>query len=704
MKFWGASQRQDIDPLTRATFIGVCTDTPRLAERRPGHVLPLTGIVEAKPGAWTVDAGVDLSMLGPSNSVFWPPIYPDVTDSFDRCLVRFALDQNPNHFRSSDESKDWYQVACQQGAWRIERFGWLLVDQRAVGWRSTDRAAAGLPHGASVYLVDVSRSTLFGPWTVRHGRLDPPDKDYVLEFPLAQIEPGSRVDRPARALGAFPHSVLGFLLAEPDEDLGAPLDIATPKRKAEWLRERLQEEAAAILEEFDRTHPGWRRKLEQRLEELEDPLRAVVWKKRCESLDELLGVLSVEDLQDTIEVHPRIRDEVQEEIGRRFETAVKERAEELEAKARELSRACAEEEAGRRRDLEAQTNALRDTLRKLEAELEQRRAEVEGQEERLLGAAARLEESRARIVEDFVAFQSLLGAPQIGGAPRALGTASVSMKRTLDGNPITESERFVDERLVPAFTLWSPGLHCRKVECFHYALLGTRWVLVPGPEWGRAYVDALGGTGHLHLVAVDPAWLRFEDAWDEGIGDAWRAAIDDPDGLYVVGLSGINRALPQCWARPLLDCLAGLVDVVRPRDNFGWPENLRVISWLAEDEAVLPVPGEVFGHWSAVAPGEPQPVENGSAASDGMLDSSGHVLARDWLAWAGPLPKVSSIRREAKPLGRLAVAASRDLSRLEQIIERCQPSLDEESRQSFAERIRIDWPAEYASRARPKDD
>src|SRR5262249_7710587 len=123
------------------------------------------------------------------------------------------------------------------------------------------------------------------------------------------------------------------------------------------------------------------------------------------------------------------------------------------------------------------------------------------------------------------------------------------------GSPITSETLFLEKYLGPALARWAPFARSRVVPFLHAAVLACRWTMIPDPGWARAYFEALGGTARLTILTVEATWLRFADAWPGELEAAWQCAVSEPTVVHLICLRDLNRALPQCWARPLLDIL-----------------------------------------------------------------------------------------------------------------------------------------------------
>jgi len=264
--------------------------------------------------------------------------------------------------------------------------------------------------------------------------------------------------------------------------------------------------------------------------------------------------------------------------------------------------------------------------------------------------------------------------------------------------PVYECDAFLQHRLLPALEKWLPDITPRWAELFHHAIWACLWVLVPNQAWAVAYHEAMGETAQLHIVQVEPTWLCFADAW-RAVEPTWEAARQQPDCLHLLLFEDVNRALPECWARPWLDMVAGFRKVLPVDGHPGWPANLRILACLALDQAALPLSKTVVQHWAAVslqAVGQP-------SAEPAQLHA-GHVPWVTWQSWGIGEEITTFARSQMKSrdredatfdwssFGPLAHSVARDFCRLEASMRHLHPDIES---LLTAKNMRITWPQEY---------
>jgi hypothetical protein len=111
---------------------------------------------------------------------------------------------------------------------------------------------------------------------------------------------------------------------------------------------------------------------------------------------------------------------------------------------------------------------------------------------------------------------------------------------------------------------------------------------------------------NLFIQQVEADWLKFESLYNNGLEQCWRSAHDNPDVIHFFLLEDINMAAIECYAKPLIDLIAGIRNVL-PGLQSCWPNNLWVfgvpIEKRGESEEVefgVPLLSNSFKNWGAL--------------------------------------------------------------------------------------------------------
>ena len=223
----------------------------------------------------------------------------------------------------------------------------------------------------------------------------------------------------------------------------------------------------------------------------------------------------------------------------------------------------------------------------------------------------------------------------------------------------------------------------------HAAACGSKAVIVPTAAWARAYADALGAPACFSIVTVQPTWLGFDDLWRGGLARSWERAGLDPSAIEIVLLRDFNRALPQCYARPVLDVIAGFADALPDPGCGGWPDNLRLFACPSPPEEAFPLTVEVTRHFAAIQRSTP-----GAADQRAGQLMHGHAPAATWLSWCGPSAPTAPDDEMAREFGPLAGSAAADISAISRILQANGMNQREANRTAID--VRVADPAEYA--------
>jgi hypothetical protein len=652
-----------------------------------GRIRPLA-IVEkrASDDSWVIYCLCEPDALGATGRVFWPRI-PRDQGHLSGHTIRFKVEPNQ---KARDPDRDLDEFIVAEEWWngnlrRVAPLGLPLIpEEQVIGPERILALGDRLQPGAIVYRQRLKGTVIDGPWRVgKNGDppqpcLQPKEYGYVVEHELRRLEPETFL------IWDDHDDQRAVLLVEPAKERGRAIDLLPPSGLADWLIRVLRRDKS-LLANLESAAPGWMRRVGELLGTTADPIQLDLERGRFERLSAALVALAESEarLADLVEL-PRFKEILDAAICReivsargRIEEAAREETRSIVGRLqqeREQARAQAERE---KLALCRQVEQIGAEVAEAERQLAEARAQAQRDEASLRTAAEYLIESRERIIRDFSAFQALIEgrrvsctAPANGCAISPAGTSGVA--RGLGGGEVTRMPTiddqctFLRDRLAPALASWGTEATRLQAKRLHAALLACRWVAAPCPSWGVAYAEAIGGSARHRVVAVAPTWLSFGDAWAGEVEDFWREAIAARDIFHLLIFADADRALVQCWARPLLDTVSGL----RPElpSAVPWTENLRVMTCPSADEAALPVPDWVVSHWAGVK------ATAGATRPDGPI-VPGHVPFSVWRDWAAapdgvPLP--------ATGRGVAARAAVRERLALTRIFRRLDPDDDPE--------------------------
>lgn len=664
-----------------AWLFGVCIKAPD--GERPGWIEPL-GSLTKNPGnefAMEYRAEELQEFIGPTGRVFWPQSPPARTD-FAGAIVRFRcyVKGDSNGF---GVERDWLTVRRVGVEWEVHPYGYRILDSAPhIQWQNDPRWICSRTEGERVFIREFVQNRLIGPWrvgasaAVRIGarKLEPIQSLEPRIYPVRSLDDATNYFS-GRVHPRDGHQKIEFLHRCPDGAHGPLVDLATRKQIANWIVERIESFASQFIIRLDEETPGWRRRFKEEIEASSRDDRAMHLDRwsRIESIVDALAFdgdqtrrliqssrfQSILDAALTAEIEVRTK-AMASEITTAAERLAEEQINRQEERI-DQAKKVADESILRTQekvaDAEARIQEARSHLARLDVEIQTRKHEWDERERAIAVLTAHWEESRERLARDVVLYQSLL--PKAPTPTSSLiGNATSEPPVQLVEPPIVSEAVFVRKRLWPLLAARIHGLPRVDAMILHAAVYGVKATLIPSPAWARAYADALGGTGRLTFVNVHPTWLGFEDLWNGGLSRCWERASRGESTIELVLLRDFNRALPQCYARPLLDLIAGYADALPSPASGGWPSRLRILACPASPIDSLPLTTEVVQHFAAI--------RRDSTAQDSDkpdLLEHGHVPAGRWVVWGGNAATTNDVSKDlVRDFGPLASMAASDVA------------------------------------------
>lgn len=674
-------------------YLGFCLQCPNGI--RYGRIAPLATLRKNAEGEFVVDRPAEelADEIGPTGSVFWPQS-PAPREDFTDCIVRFRCFRGPDH-GDPNATKDWLKVyRSQNGSWEVHRFGFKFVNQGPdVQWQKDPRWVRSQAEGERLFVRDRAGGRIIGPWRVGNEIASVPDARELIphpvpnkafSFPVKSLRADSLFHDYVPALGR--ERPVEFLLYAPHDSLGAPIDLATPKQLAKWLIERVVAEAPQFVTQLDKEAQGWRGRVRDEIEGYIESERQIS-RDRWARLEGILDDLAFEAGEASrLLDHPRFLARVEDLVGAAVEEKVLARAGEIEARAQNLSQqaidAIEQKVAGAERNY-AESKARLDSVT---SELQARMQELADKERTIAALSTHLDDSRERLARDIALYQSLLP----GAAHHPASTNGAKPHRPTPqplGAPIRSEAEFIDKRLWPTLDRWHCGQPRGMAVTLHAAICGSKATLIPSPAWARAYADALGGTARLTIVNVQPTWLGFEDLWRGGLATCWERALLESAAIELVLLRDVNRALPQCYARPLLDLIAGYTEALPEPGSGGWPPGLRLLACVAAPDDSLPLTPEVVQHFAGMQRAAATTKERAKPPEEG------HVPLESWTRWSATEPAKEPDPELFRDFGPLSWSTASDVAAIAWNLRAA--GMSEREAVRTARDIRVSDPVDY---------
>lgn len=680
-------------------WLGYCLAIPN--DVRIGQIQIVASLINQN-GNFVVDQLASTLQIGPTGKAFWhrsPAHSFDLTGS----LVKFST-LNADVHGDNTTNWDWFKVKFrdnQRDKWDVDRYGFRIIDgyPNKTNWQDDNPWVTDLPEGETVFLrprpsnlLTRPSNVLIGPWKVgrlidtdRH-ELVPYRRDRVVsEYQISELNHSDIIKVEIQS------GTVEFLLFEPDPATGKPIDLLSTKRLSEWFVEQLVTIAGNnIVAEFDNKMPGWKSSIK---DQIANNFSVDFCRTRWNRIENSLNRLEFQDdaVNKLLNNHA-FNDIFVNLVKDQVNSKVKDQAKEIEGKATVEVKATLDKLG----EVKAEIKKHNKELKEVSENIQKIKESANDREQAISKMQTHLNDSRERLINDLMIYQSLLPIGFLNQKtidsqtpPSSIDGKSIPSNEVV-GNPIDDETSFIDERLHPSLALWHPGYERIMSVLLHAAVSGSKAVIIPSPAWAKAYSDALGDHARLTVVNVEPTWLGFGDLWKGGFGACWERALSDPSTIEIVLLRDFNHALPQCYARPLLDMIAGYCESLPKPASFGcWPKSLRLFACPAPAEAAIPLTNEVIGHFAAIQRELPVP-----KSPVLPVKKDGFIKAETWVSWIGSTNTAQPDQIDMTDFGPLACSVSEDVARIAKILEK-QITINSPDAKEFAIELRVTNPREY---------
>lgn len=120
----------------------------------------------------------------------------------------------------------------------------------------------------------------------------------------------------------------------------------------------------------------------------------------------------------------------------------------------------------------------------------------------------------------------------------------------------------------------------------------------------RIALSVIKATGDAKFIIqhTEPDWLHFKDLWNNGLSTIWNSAHSNPEIPHFLVLEDVNLSSPECYARPLLDAIAGIRGKI-PYAETSYPNNLIIFATKASSHNPtigLKLYEETFPNWGGI--------------------------------------------------------------------------------------------------------
>ncbi len=319
---------------------------------------------------------------------------------------------------------------------------------------------------------------------------------------------------------------------------------------------------------------------------------------RAESSECPLALKAIERIRDTESMNGQAAESIvnalivsgvlAEQIDRRVEVKALEEAKKIQARVEAQCGELLEMHA----ELQNECDKKRDELQRMESlfesELSRRREDVEKQEQELrekeaaflevlLPVSDEIKSASSDLLKQALKFQcmfpQLTVPPEVPAKTHFLASPTIA-RAAREGTSFQNALEFLQQRLHPMLQEWNAGLTEAEALNLLASFLGSRCILLPEIYAASVIAESVGTS--LDLYHVEPDWLNFRALWEGGLRCTWQNASSNPDQLFIVAVSGVNRTPSSAWAQPILTHAASISGKMPELAQAAWPDNLRV--------------------------------------------------------------------------------------------------------------------------------
>lgn len=269
---------------------------------------------------------------------------------------------------------------------------------------------------------------------------------------------------------------------------------------------------------------------------------------------------------------------------------------------------------------------LAQQLSKIEREIDNKNERLNDLNKEIILSLSNIEQIKSnkdRILSDFKIIKDVLGnikSASIMSIDHEESFVVESIKPTIGTIPILRRDKFSARLKYYLNDRFLNSSICGKLITVFSTYKG---IFLGDAELGLSFIEAVSNSNYI-IQHVEPDWLHFNDLWRNGLDAIWRLSHENPDQLNFLILEDVNMSSPECYMRPLLDCMNGIRKQI-PFAKTAFPENLRIIATkISSDEPKigLPLYQQTFRNWGAIGFADKcsQLIDQNHPPVDGYLD------------------------------------------------------------------------------------
>ncbi len=215
----------------------------------------------------------------------------------------------------------------------------------------------------------------------------------------------------------------------------------------------------------------------------------------------------------------------------------------------------------------------------LEEDIEKKNTEISTLNEKF----TMMERRKTTIIEDFSIIKEVLS---LSGTPKVVDQVSEAHSFSLDyiENSDTESIMYQAYKKSLENNFKKNNIPHSNASTIGDQIATYGILLVPDVAIAKAILSASQKCYYM-TEYVNANWKSFDDMWNEGLGYIAKQCNQNKDVMHFLILQNINLTYLPNYMQPIIDLQNGTIEKL-PKYGITFPENLRILCTLTEDEVI----------------------------------------------------------------------------------------------------------------------
>ena len=270
----------------------------------------------------------------------------------------------------------------------------------------------------------------------------------------------------------------------------------------------------------------------------------------------------------------------------------------------ELKRGYLDELEEYKLEIEKQKNLLFKEINSIQLEIDKKKKNLNEVDRKITDVNSKFDEinkNKERIIADFAIIKDVLNFNGVISQNNSMIENSFVVEfvnKHNENNHLFTKDEFI---LSIKYQLSNYNLYPNFANKLLEVICIYKAIFIKDIRLGIAFAEATGNSKYI-IQHVEPDWLHFKDFWQNGLGELWQSAFNNPNQMHFLLLEDINFSSPECYAKPLLDVISGVRKCI-PFAKIEFPNNLKILATKSPTENPsigLPLYKQTFSGWGAV--------------------------------------------------------------------------------------------------------